>query len=431
MNICSKRSSTRRAEGLETADNAPPSDCYPNSTLSVPRKYEILLSRAIEIQQKVNLIAEEVESTDASLEHCTIALTGRDNLFKRAALRTLINSYQSQIIHQQEATQYFLATINFVKDSRFSGQQWMLLLHTEMLEQLSKMVKKTHETELRHGEAIVGVEMSFGFEDGLKCRNFLAKILTEINRDEEALDILLGGFTDYLSTRLSPNGSRPFSGIIFKEGLPQKLRSDAFMQMTKLIQILHWNVDHSGLLTAAIAKVACIQELIRTDLEFPHLADEAVVIEAMSLAFEYSQALMFHRADLVYEFAVPELLRLRDNWYSFRKASEIKDYAQHCQHSNKWISSMGALKIAFGYMELSKGYARDCLDQDLVTVLDQLGINCCQYYLSTDSHKRKESPEFVALKNAQLSRRKFASKMNEISLGLEWWMDDFESQLVG
>jgi hypothetical protein len=292
------------------------------------------------------------------------------------------------------------------------------------LEQISKLANNGHEKELCCREAAAVTEMSFEFEDGLKHRNFLASILSELNRDEEALNLLLSGFNDYLSTRLSPAGSGPFSSIIFKEALPQKLRSEAFMQMTKLIQMLHWKTDQDGSLTGAITKLTCVQELVRTDLEFPRLADEAVIIGAMSLAFEYSQVSMFHRADLVYAFAVPELLRLRDKWYSFRKASELKDYAQHCQWSDKWIASMEALKLTLRYMELSKGYPCDALDKALITELDQLGIDFRQHWPSNDTPKSKETAGYATLKNAQLSRRELATKLNESVLGSEWWMDD-------
>lgn len=194
-----------------------------------------------------------------------------------------------------------------------------------------------------------------------------------MGRDEDALGLLLGGFTGYLSNRPSPHGSGPFSTIVFKENLPRKLQSDAFNQLLELIQILHKKMDQDGSLTGAIRALARIQ-FIRKHFP-PHGADQLVVIEAMSLAFEYSQASMLYKADVVYEFAVPELLSLPDNFYPFRKGCEFKDYAQHCQRSHRWASSVAALKAAFdNYMGLSNFHVLYCEHTDLVEELDQLGI---------------------------------------------------------
>jgi hypothetical protein len=230
MKIDSHTFFTTASEAIVTSD-APRHEACTDENLSKAAK---ILARALELQKKDHSIV-------ATLEHNHRLLSNkdgpsRDDLLESIALRVLINSYENQNLRQEEAEHYARDAIQLLGQSSVSDQQWEEC--RKRLEIGSKSLNNNHETDLRFREAIAGVEMSFEVEDGLQCRNFLAKLLNQISRDNEALNLLLSSFTDYLSTRLSPTGSGPFSTIVFKEGLPRKLNSRAFKKILESIQIL-------------------------------------------------------------------------------------------------------------------------------------------------------------------------------------------------
>jgi hypothetical protein len=346
MDISSNASTPEGHELLQTVDGG-----STTVELEIAKK---LFCRALDIRSRNAFILEGLENTSKrrKMDHSLDI----DNSREDAALRVLLNSYHNHRLRQEEATIYASDTIARLNNSLLPPEQW----HTckKRLEQLSNMLDKNPEFDVRCREAMAGVELGFDFKNGLECRNFIAMVLIENHGNAEALNILLHGFTDYLSTRSSPNGPGPFSNVVFKESLADKLKTNAFKQMLELLQVLHMKMDQSGLLKGAITMTARLQAVAgRRSADLGYF-----LIDAMRLGFEYSRNLMPERADLIFDFVIPELLLRgyegilleRDKFFEFEK------YAQHCRESK----NSAGLEVASSYLASSASIMAATLEID-------------------------------------------------------------------
>lgn len=326
--------------GYEAAkpNDAPQPDACTNNVKSMA---EEILARALELQERDRSILATLEHTQRSSEK--VIGPYRDVICESVALRVLIKSYGFQKVRQRKAESYARIAIELLSQPPFTSQQ-LDVCRGELEWGLSQL-NYPHEAILRYHEAMVGVEMSFGFKDGLICRISLAKLLIQLKQQKEALDLLLMSFNDYLSTRPSPAGSGPFSSIVFEGDLGQKLGSQAFKDTMELIQLLQDEPHLRESCRVANATTALIQNSVK----FPDFDPGYVLVCFMNLASEYSWAEMLPQADLVYNFAVPEvLLRGPQRIILEReKNSEFRNYARHCQRTN----NAAGLEIAFKHLE--------------------------------------------------------------------------------
>jgi hypothetical protein len=339
-NAMSRNSNEIFCTGYETVkpiDALQPDPC----TKKVKSMGEKMLSRALELQERDKSILATLEHTQRSSQK--VFDPYRDVIRESVALRVLIKSYEVQRVRQRKAESYARSAIQLLSQPPFSSQRSEECRRG--LECGSNLLNYPHEAIVRYHEAMAGVEMSFGFEDGLKCRIFLAKLLIQIKQYEEALDLLLMSFNDYLSTRPSPTGSGPFSSIVFKGDLAQKLSCQAFKETMELIQLLQDEPHLRESCRVANATTALIQDSVK----FPDFDPGYVLVCFMNLASEYSWAEMLYQADLVYNFAVPEVqIRGPERIILEReKNSEFRNYARHCQQTN----NAAGLEIAFKHLE--------------------------------------------------------------------------------
>ena len=319
-------------------NDAPQPDACTSKVKSMAKK---LLAHALELQERNRSILATLEYTQRSSQKGIDAC--RDVIYESVPLRVLIKSYEVQKVRQRKAESYARIAIERLSQPPFLAQRSEECRRE--LECGSNLLNYPHEAILRYHEAIVGAEMSFGFEDGLKYRISLAKLLIQLKQQEEALDLLLMSFNDYLSTRPSPTGSGPFSSIAFKGDLAQKLSCQAFKDTIDLIHVLQDEPNLRESCRVANATTALIQNSVK----FPDFDPGYVLVCFMNLASEYSWAEMLPQADLVYNFAVPEvLLRGPERIILEReKNSEFRNYARHCQRTN----NAAGLEIAFKHLE--------------------------------------------------------------------------------
>lgn len=324
-------------EAIKPSD-APQPDACTNEVRSMAEK---ILARALELQERDRSILATLEQTQRSSQKVIDAY--RDVTRESVALRVLIKSYEVQRFRQKKAESYARSAIELLSQPPFSSQQ--LEVWRRELEWGLSLLNYPHEAILRYHEATVGVEMSFGFEDGLQCRISLAKLLIQLKQQQEALNLLLMSCNDYLSTRPSPTYSGPFSSIVFEGNLAQKLSSQSFKDTMELIQFMQYEPHLRESCRVANATVALIQNSVK----FPDFDPGYVLVCFMNLASEYSWAEMLLQADLVYKFAVPEvLLRGPERIILEReKNSEFRNYARHCQRTN----NAAGLEIAFKHLE--------------------------------------------------------------------------------
>ncbi|KAE9374326.1 hypothetical protein N431DRAFT_556656 [Stipitochalara longipes BDJ] len=259
-------------------------------------------------QEKITHVERSFEHTGSDirvLQRSLELFRNNNDFMYHTILDVVLVSFNNQLNFVAEILRLGRATLDSISSSGIPSPQAArkCILSLNSFERHCETVNKNFGLDLRYREALTIGVISFGFEDALQCRISVATILSDIQHDEEALNHLLSGFTDFISTSSQFQELAPFSTISFNGTLLQKLTSKPFLQMLDSIQKLQKKIGRDGSLDEAIALIDDIQVDIMNDCSDPC----RILSKLTLLSRAYSKASMSHRADLVYEFAFPEL----------------------------------------------------------------------------------------------------------------------------
>jgi tetratricopeptide (TPR) repeat protein len=171
-----------------------------------------------------------------------------------------------------------------------------------------------------------GIDDLFGDQsDLLKCQDGLGNLLGRMNREQEALLVLVHGLTDYLArcwplTRTADPGHQPS-----QHNLLLKLSSPPFQNVMRSLQLLHLMMERDDTFAWVRGSISRLQHL-----DYSSLGEgEEFLLELMKLGAAYSDIWYFDVANLVYRFAAPRLEVFNSRPHAFEHAIAFRDYAQH------------------------------------------------------------------------------------------------------
>jgi hypothetical protein len=210
--------------------------------------------------------------------------------------------------------------------------------------------------EARYRQAIKGFMERNEFGNLTVCRNHFGKFLSKFSRDEEAVVVLLDGFTAYfrwwslcsLRTLTSPYSNLP--------PLPLSPWFTHHKKIMESLQKLHLKMDQDGNFAWVRTSLSRLQNLLK-DLKSLSADDwELVLLEAMQMATAYSETWHFDAANLVYEFAAPYLESFSSRTHAFERVCAFKDYAKYYEKLDSPVARSIQLRRAISSIESAYRY---------------------------------------------------------------------------
>jgi hypothetical protein len=179
--------------------------------------------------------------------------------------------------------------------------------------------------------------------DGLlDCHNGFGHFLIKTNRDEEALNMLINGLTNYLSHCWSLTNIQDSAPLVSWASLG--FACSLFFDVMESLQRLHLKMDQDGSLAWARASISRVQNLCRKSYM---VEPEQILLEFMTLAAAYSEIWRLDAAIMVYEFAAPLLEAFNTRPHAFERACAFRAYAQHYEKLGSPDDRSKKLQLAF------------------------------------------------------------------------------------
>lgn len=184
-----------------------------------------------------------------------------------------------------------------------------------------------------------------------EIQSLFGDFLVKINREEEALPMLVNGCIDKFVKVLSLLyiGRTSSQARFFSWEHPDRCR-----KVLESLQALHLQINQDGRFGGVRASISQLELLLRTG--FTLNKAEEILLEFMRLGAAYSEIWMFDAADLVYKFASACLENFDTRRHAFQRACAFRDHAQHCEKLGLSADRFKQLHLAVRCIETAYHY---------------------------------------------------------------------------